>query len=58
MTNKSFTHVFKSFLSGYNYMNKNGDFNPRMEERGGVSSSLLAFKGTCTKTGCCEQSCF
>ncbi len=28
------------------------------EEKGGVSSSSLSFKGTCTKTGRCEQSCF
>ncbi len=26
--------------------------------RGGVGSSSLAFKETCTETGCCERSCF
>ncbi len=30
----------------------------RWKRRGGVSSSSLSFKGTCTETGCCEQSCF
>jgi len=50
-----FRFVFLFFVF---YCNTPPNTQKNTEKRGGVSSSSLSFKETCTETGPCEQSCF